>query len=289
MNKKNEPLIAGVVVLYNPEAKMLQNILSYVNEIGILYVVDNSEECTHPLKSVLESIGNVVYINNHGNRGIAFALNMGAKLALDHNYEWLLTMDQDSKVSKDMLHKMKSFIVENSNEKVGIVSPFHLTRFSERPNTAMPYSTQLTVMTSGNLLNLHAFKAVGPFLEKLFVDYVDIEYCLRLNKCGFTVTQLNNAVLHHELGDTWQVGVGFLKTTTSNHGAIRRYYMTRNRFLVRSIYKKDYPEFLWDDLVCFFKQTIKIIVFEKDKYQKIAKTMQGYFDYRKDHFGKYLK
>ena len=34
--------IAGVVVLYNPDDNVRTNIDSYINELDILYVVDNS-------------------------------------------------------------------------------------------------------------------------------------------------------------------------------------------------------------------------------------------------------
>lgn len=34
--------LAGVVVLYNPDQKVLDNISSYIDELDVLYLVDNS-------------------------------------------------------------------------------------------------------------------------------------------------------------------------------------------------------------------------------------------------------
>ena len=36
--------LAGVVVLYNPDQKVIQNITSYINEVDVLYLVDNSSK-----------------------------------------------------------------------------------------------------------------------------------------------------------------------------------------------------------------------------------------------------
>jgi len=55
-------------------------------------------------------------------------------------------------------------------------------------------------LTSGNLLRLAAFKETGGFMEKLFIDYVDVEYCMRLQIHGFSVLRANRAVLLHRLG-----------------------------------------------------------------------------------------
>jgi GT2 family glycosyltransferase len=47
-------------------------------------------------------------------------------------------------------------------------------------------------MSSGNLLNLAAFKQVGAYNESFFIDYVDHEYCLRLKKKRFSILTLKN-------------------------------------------------------------------------------------------------
>ena len=52
-------------------------------------------------------------------------------------------------------------------------------------------------MTSGSFLNLKVYKEAGPFVDKLFIDYVDFEYCLRLKKKGFKIYKLNNTYMQH--------------------------------------------------------------------------------------------
>ena len=89
--------IEGVVVLYHPDAVIIDNIGTYINELECLYVIDNSETYTDSIVEQLRYLSNVKYINNGGNKGIANALNAGAKLASAAGAAWLLTMDQDSK------------------------------------------------------------------------------------------------------------------------------------------------------------------------------------------------
>ena len=36
--------LAGVVVLYKKDKKVIQNITSYINEVDVLYLVDNSSK-----------------------------------------------------------------------------------------------------------------------------------------------------------------------------------------------------------------------------------------------------
>ena len=54
-------------------------------------------------------------IFNEENLGIATALNIGVKEGLRQGYNWILTMDQDSKCSKDIVEKM--FEVYNGIEE----------------------------------------------------------------------------------------------------------------------------------------------------------------------------
>ena len=100
--------IAGVVVLYNPDDNVRTNIDSYINELDILYVVDNSPIPNDNNKKI--NCEKIKYISNNGNKGIANALNVGANNALKENCEWLLTMDQDSTFKDNSLSKMKELL-----------------------------------------------------------------------------------------------------------------------------------------------------------------------------------
>ena len=73
------------------------------------------------------------------------------------------------------------------------------------------------------------------------------DYCLSLNKGGFKIIQVNNAILIHNLGESIKKSVLGLKITPTNHSPLRRYYMSRNRRYIWDKYKEDFPEWILID------------------------------------------
>ncbi|MCL4546863.1 MAG: glycosyltransferase [Deltaproteobacteria bacterium] len=179
--------IYGVVILYHPEPNVLKNIGTYINGIERLYVIDNSEiKDLELIEKIKDLSTKITYIDNNGNKGIACALNIGAQLAIEDGATWILTMDQDSRFEKESLQVLIKWITSNDTEKVGIISPYHLiNNISYKSEDRV--IDKLTVITSGNLLNLEVYKKIGPFEEKYFIDSVDHEYCLRLRKNAFLI------------------------------------------------------------------------------------------------------
>lgn len=74
-------IIDGVLVLYNPDEHVWNNVQSYVESLRTLFVVDNSDSLNAHLITRLQSVDNIIYINLYGNKGVAAALNVGASRA----------------------------------------------------------------------------------------------------------------------------------------------------------------------------------------------------------------
>ncbi len=118
--------IVGVVVLYNPDESIIKNINSYINDIEKLYLVDNSENKNHDLINKIMSISDkCIYVDNNGNQGIAHALNVGARLAIENGADWLLTMDQDTSFSENDLIKIQEELLAVDSTNTAIVAPSH--------------------------------------------------------------------------------------------------------------------------------------------------------------------
>jgi rhamnosyltransferase len=146
----------------------------------------------------------------------------------------------------------------------------------------------LTAWTSGSLLSLAAYTAVGPFNDAYFIDFVDHEYCMRLNLAGYKVFKINRAVLLHNIGNNthWRRFL-WLDFIVSNHSPLRRYYITRNRFHLASRMKRHFPEFFKDDRGAFRAELVCILLFEKEKLRKFSMIIQGYLDCLSSTLGKY--
>lgn len=276
--------LAGIVTLYNPDEEVKQNILSYIDDINKLYVIDNTP--THKNESAFPIDDKIEYIFNGKNIGVSAALNLGAKKAIKEGYTHLLTMDQDSRFASDSVSNMKKFIENYKEENLGLVTPWHMINTNpEKPKTLVDYP--LEVMTSGNIISLDAYAKIGGYKDELFIDSIDFDYCMNLTVHNYKVIRLNDVELKHDLGDIkikHFLGRNFV---CSNHNYLRRYYIVRNTLFISSIYNKDFPEY------CYFLkkglrgQLINIILFEKDKYRKIRNMYRGYKDFRRGVLGEY--
>ena len=274
--------IAAVVVLYNPDKTISNNIHSYLDQVNKLYIVDNSEHKNDLLIKGLKQNIKIKYIDNKGNQGIAHALNVGARAAIKDEYDLLLTMDQDSKASEDMIDHMLECLKMFNISEVGILSPFHASRFHAVSNDKGCVEKKM-VMTSGNLLSLDAYQDVGPFREELFLDYVDNEYCLRLQQHGYKVIQASEAILHHNLGELSKHTFLSKNMYCYNYPPIRYYYRTRNVIVMNK-------ELGYFDGLYFkelLKDIIKIILYEDNKMEKFKHIYFGIVDAIKGKMGKY--
>ena len=195
-------MVCGVTVLYNPTETegIFENINSYLYGLDKLYLVDNSEKENEKLKDKYINLSSKIeYIKMNGNEGIAKALNVAKNKAIKENYDWLLTMDQDSKFKNNDFLKMLNLVKKYFKEDIAIFSPFHKTVGSNCENKEIIEKD--TVMTSGNLLNLKIAQEIGDFEEKFFIDEVDHDYCYRIKKENYKIIVLNKIILKHNLGN----------------------------------------------------------------------------------------
>ena len=61
--------------------------------------------------------------------------------------------------------------------------------------------------------------------SKLFIDFVDIEWCLRARGKGYEIVSFPNVEIEHQLGDS---SISFMGTNYPIHSPLRMYYYFRN-------------------------------------------------------------
>ena len=183
-----------VVVLYNPTKENIENISVYKETVDKVYVIDNSDDDIQRVKS-----DNLVeYIKFGKNKGIAAALNEASKRAIREKYKWLLTLDQDSKITSKNIEDMKKFINSTKEKNIGLVAPYQDIGL-EITKSDKDYQDIIEVMTSGSIINLKAYKKIGGFKDWLFIDCVDTDYCMNLHKNNYKVIRLNKVIMKHNL------------------------------------------------------------------------------------------
>jgi len=252
--------VAASVVLYNSQIECIIQIISYINQVSKLYVIDNSEEPNQELIKQLLTLNTVEYISNEGNQGVAYALNKAASLAIHDGFSYLLTMDDDSRAPVRMVQTMLDFINTFEAGRIGILSVAH-----SEPNSRANFKFVTYTMTSGNLLNLDAYCQSGPFDDQLFIDYVDHEYSLRLKSKGFTTIELAGLKLEHHLGV--EKSRQFFSHTISfvSHSPRRLYYLVRNGIYIVRKYMALYPISCLALSSLTVKEILKSLIIEDNK------------------------
>ena len=274
--------LSAVVVFYNPSKENIKNIDNYLDSVDRVYVVDNSDDDIIRV----ESNKKIEYIKLKENKGIAYALNRGAQEAIKEKYKYLLTMDQDSKITKKIVEEMKEFLIANKDDKkIGLISPYQDID-SKEDNISEDIEDMIEVMTSGNIITLEAYKKIGGFKDWLFIDCVDTDYCMNLHKHGYKVLRLNKIVMKHELGNLVVHKLFNKEYPCYNHNPMRRYYIVRNTMYINNMYKDIYPEYCQRLLRIQKGQVKRILAFEKNKFQKLKMMYKGYRDFKKNIKGK---
>jgi rhamnosyltransferase len=271
----------GIVILYNPSDEDIQKIESYINDVKQLIVIDNSMNNNSPLLTKFYS--SIIYVPNFENKGVASALNQACEIAIAANAEWALTMDQDSHFDQNGV----SELIKKANQypefdKVAIFSPHHQIEDSRNDNHE-EYIVEEKVMMSGNLLSLKALKVIGNFREEFFIDFVDTDFCFRVNKAKFKVITINTVNLNHYLGDARaRVKFLWLNRVLQDHNHIRRYYIARNTLYMMKLYPERRREF-FSYLVKQFK---RILLYDNNqKWLKLRFMLKGVRDYRRKIIG----
>jgi rhamnosyltransferase len=274
-------------VLFDPDWEKLAPRVKALSRVAPVLLVDNSPEDQHRAAEAAGLIPEAAWLR-HGNRaGIAGALNAAADWASTHG-EWLLTMDQDSELGTPLALALAAAARrETARGKTAIFAPAHCL---EGDHSSPPGPDQWqdvdSVMTSGNLLRLEAWKSIGGFREELFIDSVDHDFCLRLADAQWKV-RFNPALqLPHSLGALQRHPVGFGKTLAiTHHNPVRRYFITRNRWSTMRWHWRRHPRFVLREFKHQMLDILAIVLFEEKKVSKCKALVWGSWHALKGQLG----
>jgi len=288
-------LICASIVLYNPTDEIFQNIDSYVSFIDTLIVIDNSESINQKIQDELYSrYTKVVYIGSNENLGIATALNLACDKGIELGFEWILTMDQDSKFI-NFSDYTKCLLELDNKEEVAILGSNTMWHAADNlpASPTCNHIEKFLVITSGNFLNLKLFNNIGRFEDKLFIDMVDHDYCMKAQQKKYKIYFYKDILVEHSLGMLFQrknIFTGKIRNKIE-HSPQRAYYITRNSFYLYKKYSKEFPEefnLLKTLNILFIHEITKILIYEDKKREKIKAKFIGLYHALSDQYGKYL-
>jgi rhamnosyltransferase len=155
-------------------------------------------------------------IKSDHNVGVAEALNIIALHAILHECARVVLFDQDSQPPEGMIPALgvaMDRVIQAGNKPAvvgpAIVSPrgrsgeFKSPRYFVKRDTKPvdPVIPVQYVITSGTLLDLSAFRAVGKFRSDFFIDAIDTEWCFRAWSKGYSCWFVADLPMEHTIGE----------------------------------------------------------------------------------------
>lgn len=278
------PPVAAVVVAYNPDSNFTHRISTLARQVGVVVIVDNaSTAASRAPWAWAERRAGFEVIMNDQNIGIGAALNQGVAWARRQGYGYVLTLDQDTTPGPTMVEELAGILLDRGiSGEIGMVGANYRdtnTGKEAASGSGKGHMESFTVITSGSLLPAEAYERVGPFREDLFIDLVDIEYCLRLRAHGYRILMSSAPLMDHSLGQGHVIRVAGKRLACMNQPASRKYYASRNRLIVFREFMRSEPRWALGEIGRIYQETALIVLFEDGKRRKLRAILLGIVDY----------
>jgi len=279
---------AVIVVHYKNEKdtyECLESLYKNSSPVNYLTIMIATQTSDKFLSQIKNHFSKIIIVTLNENIGFAASVNRGLKEAIEKNCEYMILLNNDVLVGKNLVGKMIHFAEKNS--LVGIVSPkiyfapkyeFHNNRYKEEDRGKIIWyagglidwaniyafhrgvnevdigqydETVETDFATGccMLIKKQVIDKIGFFDEKYFLYFEDVDYSVRAKKSGFQVDYYSGAFLWHKNA-----------SSSGKPGSyIHVYYQTRNRlyfgFKYASIKAK--KSLLIDSFRCILKGNIQ--------------------------------
>ncbi|MBE3094545.1 MAG: glycosyltransferase family 2 protein [Actinobacteria bacterium] len=283
--------ICAIIVTYDGKAFISNTVKNVKKKVNHIVIIDNNS--TDGTREYLETIKSttLTVINNKKNYGIAHALNQGFEFAKRNGFFWVLTMDQDSSLSDNMIGEMS--IVYNkllNKDKVVCLAPkvVYSKKDGFKKTHHKEFYEKTAVITSGSLVKTQVFNEIGGFEEKLFIDSVDFDFCLKLKERGYKILICNNATMLHSLGEIRRVKMLNRDIIIHIHPSIRKYYMSRNYIYIMNKYFINHTCFCLKMSLFYLIFILQTVIYEKKVISNLKIILEGISDGIRGNFGEKL-
>lgn len=205
--------MAAATVLYRPDIAILDGLLAPLEAAGLRIFIFANGPLAAAVEERLARVPDLALIRSPENVGLGAGLNEMVAAAQAENFRYVLLFDQDSAPSPDLPAKLLErfeLLLQTSPTPPAALGPsltapeaenFLPPWYSYRPITLGPEVTAVDFLpTSGTLLSIPAFAAIGPFRADYFIDGIDVEWCFRAWANGHACARANELVMAHRWG-----------------------------------------------------------------------------------------
>ncbi|GKX67462.1 glycosyltransferase [Inconstantimicrobium mannanitabidum] len=279
--------IAAIIISYNSQETIKETINSIMYQVDMVIVVDNNSDnlCTEILSELVSRSNKLKVIYLSENKGIASALNIGIREAMNNNLEYIVTLDHDSICCDEFVGKMLSQYKEMElTYKDLILAPDVIDKSSgiskyERLSDSNKLIKVEGLMQSGCVFNVRIFQEIGYFNEDLFIYYVDDEFCKRVASVeGNCFINRDVYILHNE-GKHFSKKIFGKQFELRTYSGISLYYISRNCIYMCKQFSYSYFRRIIEE----FRNTI---LFSKNRRKDLFYMYKGMKDGFKSVLGK---
>lgn len=234
------PRVIAVVPTFRPDQDVSAHVAQVARQVDEVVVVDDGSGAD--ASSLLDALAadGVQVLRLDRNSGIAAALNAGVRAALARDAEFVLTVDQDTVLPEGYIDTaIAVFERANPVTRIGIVCVDAVNGAPALPTWTSPEGFGLVpeAIQTGFVISRECLEVAGLFDERLVIDCVDTEYCLRVRDRGFRIAVARGTDIRHSIGRRAELrpfGIPMRHrpsgriATYQYHSPFRRYYIARN-------------------------------------------------------------
>ncbi|MBT2500324.1 glycosyltransferase [Agromyces sp. ISL-38] len=243
--------VIAVVPTYHPDASVVQRLLALADQVDQVVVVDDGSGPSADEHLERVAAEGIVVERLERNSGIAAALNTGVRRALADGADYVVNVDQDTDLPPGYVATALSlFAKSNAVTRLGIVCVDAVNGAPALPTWVSPEGFGLVpeAIQTGFVISRECLETAGLFDERLVIDCVDTEYCLRVRDSGFRIAVAKGTDIRHSIGRRAELrpfGVPLRHAsggiaTYQYHSPFRRYYIARNNIdlMLRNVRKR---------------------------------------------------
>lgn len=283
--------IGAILVLYNPDIKVLHDVLESLNtQVDEICIIDNS---TNTHADLFIQYEHIYYQPLYKNVGIAAAQNIGISYFLKQHFHYVLLIDQDSILPPKTVLKLYETIVcleshnyqiaaigtLKVNKKNGMLYPPKSKKITVIPKNVIGNDSDIieyySIISSVSLIPTDNFLKIGGMDNNLFIDGVDHEWCWRAwHKAKLRSFIVKDSYIYHQFGEGDK---RFIQREISISSSFRIYFQFRNYLW---LCRRNYTPTFWKKKH-LMKYTIKFFyfpIFVKPRLQYLKNMLKGIYD-----------
>ncbi len=276
--------ITAIVTAYHPDDLLRGVVDSALTSCASVIVVDNTPypaegraEQPDPLCGYRDP--RVTVLGSGRNLGLAAALNIGLA-ALPAETGAVLLLDQDSVIPDGLIDGLAEDLDDPS---IGVVGPSPVDATSGKVYETLAgrhgrLDDRDMVITSGMLLRRSCLERVSGFREDFFVDYVDLDFCLRLRRAGVRIVRDLALELPHSIGDVRVHPFLGGSARIGHYAAWRHYWIARNGTILIRENVRAMPVWAITNTLFMSRWFMQLVLFEPSRRTHAAAFLRGLRD-----------